>query len=127
MSFSYNPTGTFTNLERVRFHISDKDPKAPKFSDEEIEAVIADAGSWQKAVIVCIRSLMAAVSMPNFSADWLTVDNASAYKSLEALLQQKQRELGQTALTVNSVHVYRADGQMTSAPTFTQVDEEAGF
>lgn len=121
MTFTYNPADGFGDLERMRFHLGDTDSTAPRFSDEELLAVLADQGTYQKAVIACIRNLIARMSVPTFQADWLRVDTSTARAGYEKLLAEKRREFGSSvaSVTTGSVSVYRADSQNTSEPDYT--------
>jgi len=69
MTFHYQPG--LDDVSRVRFHLGDTVETGAKFQDEEIAAVISEKGSWQQAVIACILNLMARLSIPDFTADWL--------------------------------------------------------
>lgn len=117
MTFTYDLADGFSNLERVRFHIGDTDSTAAKFSDEEILAVIADQGTYQKAVIACIRNLIARMSVPTFQADWLRVDTTAARQGYERLLAEKRREFG-LGVTTGTTAVYRADSQQLDEPDY---------
>jgi hypothetical protein len=121
MSFSYNPLAS--DLDRVRFHLGDTDSAAAMFSDEEITAVITEAGTWQQAVCDCLQNVIARLSIPQFSADWLTVNAAEATKSYRALLAEKRRLFGVSGITATAAHVYRADSELTEAPTYTETWE----
>lgn len=111
MSYSYNPF--LSDLDRVRFHIGDTDSTAPRFSDEEIAAILIAEGSWQRAVIACLRALIARLSVPAFRADWLQVDPASARAGYERLLWEKRAEFGFAALRGSVKRTYRPDTEMT--------------
>ena len=124
-TFTYN-LDNVTNIERVRWHLSDT--KQPSMVwDEEITFAISEAGTWQKAVIFIIdRKLMEMGMEPDFKADWLSVDAADAYKRLTALRAKKLNEFGLTSdsvfginLTTTSTNHYRADSQQTSEPDYT--------
>ena len=122
MTFSYSP---ITNdLSRVRFHIGDTDAASAMFSDEEVTGVITEVGDWKKAVIALIQNLIAKCSQPNFTADWLTVDSASAVRSYQALLQMKRRELKVYANVATTVSVYRPDSGQTAPPDWTGLQSE---
>lgn len=120
MTFSYDLSNGFTNMERVRFHVGDTVSAQAWFSDEEITAIITEAGSWQVAVIACIRHIITRLSTPNFKADWLQVDNETARKGYETMLKEKKNELGVGGIVASVVHVYRADSAQTEEPDFTE-------
>lgn len=111
MTFTYN-TPFQTDVDRARFHLGDTDAGLPRMSDEEIQGVIDESASWKHAVISCIVSMIARLSQPNFTADWLTVNHAAARAGYETLLGLKRAEFGisgRQALTASVVHVSRAD------------------
>jgi len=62
MSFSYDPD-LDTDLDRVRFNIADTEkgsgpkPNNGNFQNEEIAALITEAGKWQLAVAACLETL----------------------------------------------------------------------
>lgn len=115
MTFSYTPIAT--DADRVRFHLGDTDPAAAKFSDEEIAGVLAEFGTYQKAVLACIRNLITRLSQPDFKADWLQVTNGSAITSWRKLYDEKSAEFGLTvgrSSTSGVTNVVRGDSDMTS-------------
>jgi hypothetical protein len=80
--FTYE-TSLATSKDRVRFQIGDTDPEAgPRpdsktFSNEEIEAVIALEGTWQRAVAALFEVLAAEWRQhPTFSADQYSISNS---------------------------------------------------
>lgn len=117
MTFTYTPASP-TDVTRVRFHIGDTDSTAAIFSDEEIEFITDEnSGSWQRAVIACIEAMIAKASnQPDFKADWLQVDGSKSIAGLKTLLSEKRRALGVASLVATSVHVYRADSNLTESP-----------
>lgn len=116
MTFTYTLSPA-TDLTRVRFHIGDTDSSAAKFSDEEINFVISEAGTWQKAVIQLIQTLIAKLGhTPDATMDWLKIEPSKALAAYEKLLNEKRRELGIVSLTSTAVHVYRADSDQTESP-----------
>lgn len=123
MTFSYDLTGGFTDLTRVRFDLGDTDEEAAIFSDEEINAVVLDAGSWQQAVIKCLKHIIAKLSaQPDMTADWLKVSVKEALASYRRLLADKEDEYGtgdddtDTGIVAGAVYVYRADSDATEPP-----------
>ena len=94
MTFTFNPSATPSNVTRVRYHIGDTVSDTAIYSDEVIEMLIAEAGSWQKAVISAINGIIAQIARdPKFEADWLKVDRSDALKFYGLLLSQKRAEL----------------------------------
>lgn len=123
MTFTYTPS-TPTDLTRVRFALGDTESTTAKLSDEEIDFMISEQGTWQRATLACIRNLMAKLADPNFTADWLTVDNASAFKSMQALLASKQGEFGIGAVVATTGFAWRPDSGQTAAPTFEAEEDD---
>ena len=86
MAFTY--LGTLaTNRDRVRFHIGDVTensgprPADANFSDAEIDALISDEGTWQRAVASCFERLAAEwTRYPNFKADGLSLNRTDIAK-----------------------------------------------
>jgi hypothetical protein len=122
MTFSYTPISR--DQDRVRFHLGDTDVNAAAFSDEEIVGVITEVSDWKIAVIYLIQNLIAKCSTPNFTADWLVVDSASAVKSYQALLQIKRRELKVFANIATVVAPWRPDSGQTASPDYTGTQSE---
>lgn len=120
MTFTYDLTNGFSDAERVRFHLGDTDAAAAKFSDEEIAAIITEAGSWQDAVIACIQNLIARLSVPDFKADWLQVTASKAREGYESLLEIKEKDFGLGGIASGVTHVYRADSDATEEPDYSQ-------
>jgi hypothetical protein len=128
MSFTYN-LSTPTDVTRVRFHIGDTDATLAIFSDEEIEFVITEAGSYQRAVIWCIQNIITKISAePDSTADWLRVDWGRSLRGYQALLAVKRQELGVTStgntLVATAWHTYRADSLQSEAPDYADEDED---
>lgn len=122
MSFTYSP---LTNdLSRVRFHLGDTDINSAAFQDEEITGVITEVGDWKTATIYLIQNLIAKCSTPNFTADWLTVDSASAAKSYQQLLKIKRRELKIFSNVATVVAPWRPDSGQTAPPDYTGTQSE---
>jgi len=117
MTFSYSP---FTaNKDKVRYHLGDTDSTQAWFTDEEIVAIIALEGTWQKAVISCLNNMIARLSSePTMQADWLKTDYATAIKALNDLLKRKANEFGLPSgrtVTGSIVQTYRPDSDQTEA------------
>jgi hypothetical protein len=113
MSFTYTPA-TPTDLTRVRFHLSDTVEATPIFSDDEITFCIAETTSWQGAVIMCIKNIIASMSAnPNFTADWLRVDYKDGIAGWNKLLTIKAAEfgysVGTSTIVTTAQRVTRAD------------------
>lgn len=104
MTFTLNLTLPLSNLTRVRLAIGDIHEDAPIFSDELINAQIAAEGTWQKATIACLRTLIADLSSrPDFQADWLKVDASTAIRALQERLADLQAQHELLMLDASSV------------------------
>lgn len=123
MTFTYSISAPYTDLTKVRFALGDTDSTAAKFSDEEIAFQISEQVTWQAAVITLLQGLIAKMSIPNFTADWLTVDATTARKDLMWLLQQKRNEYGIAALSTEVTYAYRPDSRQTEPPDFSDVQD----
>lgn len=115
MPFNYRPE-LGDDIARVRFHIGDTVDGEHFLSDEEIGMALSDSGSWQSAVLVCIKAIIARLSRPDFRADWLQVSNAEARKGYETLLREKRAEYGIPAISARGQSVYRADSLQDDVP-----------
>lgn len=118
--FSYQP-GLTRPLDLVRFHIGDTEPDGFWLPDATINALIAQTADWHAAVIEALRFIITKLSQPNFTADWLTVDNASARTAYQTLLAEKKREfgVGSGRPTSGSTNVYRSDSRVKSEPDYS--------
>jgi hypothetical protein len=120
MSFTYSPSSP-SNLTRVRYHLGDTQADTAMFQDEEINFVLAEEGTVGKAVVSCIKSILARLAMePDMQADWLKVDwrrNAEQWKSL---LDEKKQEFGVGLVKTSSggQHTYRPDSDQKTAPEY---------
>ena len=87
MTFSYDPT---TNIGRVRLRIMDTRPEDQFFSDEELTALITDAGCWRGAVAEAARVLLMRVGRfaRNFSNEDGSTDETAAAQYLQALITE---------------------------------------
>lgn len=112
MSFTYD-LGSPNNITRVRFHLGDKVEDTAIFSDEEIAFAIDEAGSWQAAVIACIRSVIGMLAAePDMQADWLRIDWRRSVENWRQLLNEKTQQfgLGKARASSGGRHVHRIDG-----------------
>lgn len=118
MTFTYTPSATPSDATRVRWHTGQTVEAESLLSDEEITMLLAEESTWQRATIAAIKFIIARLSQPNFKADWLQVDNASARKGYMDLLAEKRRELGVPAITAATVNTYRGDSLATESPNY---------
>lgn len=116
MTFTYD-TSLSSDLAKVRFHIGDTDSDAQKFQDETILAVLAAEGSVAQAVIKLLNSLIATLSDPSFTADWLRVNPAAAREGVLITLTIKRREFGITTGSGRRVAALRSDYSVSTLST----------
>lgn len=108
MSFTYDIAGG-GDVAWVRFHTGDTDADTALLSDEEITFILGErSGDKQGAALDCIRTMIAKLSQPNFTADWLTVSTAAAIQAYEKLLAEKKSAFG-VRVKVGSVNQTRSD------------------
>ena len=122
MTATYD-TSLGDNVSLVRFHVGDIDTDAPRLSDEEITYIVNNTNSIGEAVVSCINALIAQLSLPNFTADWLTVDHASARAGYSQLLAIKRREFGLSGISARFVPLYRQDSAQTESPDFSSTSK----
>ena len=120
MTFTYAPSATPNDTTRVRFHLGDTVESVAIFTDEEIAMMIAEEGTWQKATVACIKSILGRVaSEPDIKADWLSVDYGRSAQGWYTLLKTKQAEFGLGRVTATAYPVYRADSYQSSDFDYT--------
>jgi hypothetical protein len=90
----------FDDIARVRLAIGDVDAAAVMLSDELIQGMIDEAGGWQKAALMALRLLIAQLAMPDYTADWLKVENSKAREGFERLLAMRESEYGGVGVNV---------------------------
>ena len=121
MTFTYAP-GTPTDITRVRARVGDREEIATDTgirSDEEIEMWINDEGSWQKACIAWVQSVINQLNTePDSTADWLKIDLESARESYQAMLGELKTWLGVSGAgnTTTTTPVWRGDSLQTEVP-----------
>ncbi len=118
MTFTYD-LSTPNDITRVRFHIGDVIEDAAMNSDEQIQFAIDESGSWQRAVIACIRHAIARLAMePDMQADWLKIDWRRSADNWKLLLSEKTQEfgVGKARASSGGNHAYRPDGLIKSEP-----------
>jgi len=119
MTFSYDLV-TPTDVTRVRRHIGDTDQTTAMFPDEEIQFILDEEGSVGAAVIACIKTIKARLSMePDMQADWLKVDWRRSAEGWNTLLEEKKQEFGLGWHSGDSAqHSYRPDSLQKTAPDY---------
>jgi len=118
-----------TDIGRVRLKVGDRreliDPETGAAtgsgirSDEEIQKMIDDEGSWQKACIAWIQSFLSQINIePNWTADWLEVEFHTMRDGLEKMLAEYKVWLGVAGLgnTTTTTPAWRSDSLQTEAP-----------
>lgn len=116
MAFTF--TGKLdTALDRVRFAIGDTDSAGQYLADETITALVNLHGEGG-AIVESLRHILAQLSRPDFTADWLTVSNKQAAASIRAMLNDAIRRYGAGGARAKSTNVYRADSQLTGKPDY---------
>ena len=117
MAFTYNLTAP-NDITRVRFAVGDNRADAPIYDDDEITFILSEVGSWQRAVIACLRGIITRISAePDTQADWLRVEWGRSMEGYRAMLEEKKSEYGlQDTIVGLSVPVYRSDSLQTDAP-----------
>lgn len=118
MTFTYTPSSA-NDITRVRYHIGDVVEDSAIFTDEEIQFAITETGTWQRAVLDSIRSVMARLATePDMQADWLKIDWRRSAESWKALLNEKAQQfgLGKARASSGGQHVYRIDGLQKETP-----------
>ena len=94
MTFTFDPTLTEIR-DKVRFHLGDTNPDAPRLSNELIEGILAqNSNDIPATVLAAFDYVIAQLAQPDFKADWLEVKHADARKALMALRDSKRREFG---------------------------------
>lgn len=119
MAFTYVPSAP-NNITRVRYHIGDTDEATMMFDDDEISMALNEEGSVGKAVIACIQSILARLSLePDLQADWLRIDWRRSAEHWRALLADKRQAFGLTArVSTSTVQPYRIDSKQTDPPEY---------
>lgn len=97
MTFTYGYDLANDDKDRVRFEVGDTDSEGYFLEDEEIAGLLTlHTDDWQQASLASIRAIIAKLSRPAFTADWLKVDPKVAIDSYRKLLNEKATEYGVT-------------------------------
>lgn len=124
--FTYN-TSLESDVHRIRFHIGDTDPEAgPRpnsavYSDQEIAAVLAYEGTWQRAVAAMFETLGAEWRLyPTFSADQFSLSSSHISRGYMEQAEHWRDEYGYAGggAGLQSVSPYRADGYSAMYGTY---------
>lgn len=121
MSYTYDLT---TDRGKVRLHINDTDTTNGKLTDAEIDYCLTEKTTVGGAVVMALDLLLAKLTDPTFTADWLTVNNDVAFKNLSAYRLQMCQQFGVASITTTSVATYRDDSWADEAPDFSELHDE---
>lgn len=126
MTFTYELSPA-DDITRVRYHVGDTDEDTAIFSDEEISFAISEEGTWQKAVIASIRSILGRLSHePDMTADWLRVDWRRSSDAWMKLLAEKKQQFGLSARAVSGGQSsWRKDSLQAGEPDWDRVRRES--
>lgn len=117
MAFTYTEDLT-VERDFVRFHTGDTVEDQSFLSDAIITSLLATEASKEAAVISAVRYIMTRLAQPNFTADWLTIDNEAAREGYRLILREKEREFGLSSMVTSEKTAYREDSAQTSAPDY---------
>ncbi len=84
----------FDDIARFRLALGDLDAEAHRFTDELINALIAEYATWQQAVIAGINLILMELAVPDFTADWLKIDSKNALAFYRAKKAELLTDLG---------------------------------
>ncbi len=121
MTFTYTP-GAPDDITRVRIRVGDRreiQTDTGIRSDEEIQLMIDDEGSWQAACIAWVQSFLNQLNTePDSTADWLEIDLGSVRESYEKMLDELKTWLGVSGAgnVTTTTPVWRGDSLQTEAP-----------
>lgn len=100
MTFSYDDT-IATNRDKVRFWLSDtvEDagplPESKNFSDAEIDGLLTEEGSWQRAVAGALERLAIEwFQHPSYSADNFNISNSHVGRNYATMAQEWRARYG---------------------------------
>jgi len=93
MTFTYDEAIS-EDKDLVRFHIGDTSSDGGHYLEDETINYFITNSSVNEAVLSCIRYIITQLSTPNFTEDWLSVDNKTAREGFEKILKDKADEFG---------------------------------
>jgi hypothetical protein len=129
MTYTFDPSLT-DDVSYIRFEIGDTNLEGMYLQDETIQAVFDMSNDYGDAIVSCIQYIIAQLSQPNFSLDWLNVsDMAGAREGYEKLLAAKKVEYSIQRMVVTSTIAlpYRADSnQDSSVSTYADDNNDVG-
>ena len=122
MSHSYMTSTSAVDRDFVRFRINDitvdagPRPGGENFSDEELDMIITEEGSWQRAVAACYEALSAAWAQhTSWTADGMSISQYATMQKYDDLASSWRRMYGGLA-TAHSRSVIRTDGYSQVTP-----------
>jgi len=119
MSFSFD-INIGDDRDEVRLEIQDTDGDAYFFDNEVIDFILTEEGSVGAAVVRCLENMIAQLSRPDFSTDWISVKNSTGIDGLKETLALKKQKYGLGAsATISVIHPYRVDSKQTSDDDYT--------
>ncbi len=122
MTFTY--ALPFDDIARVRFHVADTSSATAMFSDEEIQAVLDETGSYKLAVIHLLENRIALLLRePDFKADWLQVTTSTAISGLQGLAEKKRQEFGLNTISGSAKFMYRIDSGQSEEPDYSDIHQ----
>lgn len=120
MSFSYDPD-LDTDLDRVRFNVADTEkgsgpkPNGGNFQNEEIAALLTEAGKWQLAVAACLETLASGwATESSFSVhngSFSGSDTSARYWAMAKRWRDEYGDIsGAPTPTITAATIARSDG-----------------
>jgi len=130
MSFSYKTDSTASGKDYVRFRIRDNIensgplPSDENFSNEELEMIITEEGSWQRAVAACYEALSSAwAKHPSFTADGLAISQSHIAAKYDQMASRWRRMYGGAPGSRSHARtIIKVDGYSQDVPA-TEVDD----
>jgi len=115
MSFTYMDGDTETR-DYIRFTINDVTegsgplPNDANFSDEELDMMLAEEGTWQRTVAACYEALQSAwAKHTTFQSDGLSMSMSHVAARYEKLADAQRKKYGGTN-TARARTMIRVDG-----------------
>ena len=122
MSYSYMTSDSPNDRDFVRFRINDiavdsgPKPGGDNFSNEELDMIITEEGSWRRAVAACYETLSAAwAEHTSWTADGMSISQSATMQKYDDLAIRWRRMHGGLA-TAHSRSVIRVDGYSQDTP-----------
>lgn len=127
MTFTYTEDLS-VDRDYVRFYTGDVVSDESFLSDEIITSLLATYTDTNEAVLAAFDFIIRRLSQPNFTADWLRVDFATAVASYRQQREQFAQDVGAGVIgTSSTVFSYRADSKTTEEPDYTYGRGSSGW